>query len=155
MGIVQLAARGRVRGLGAGCRRIDRRTEALPARLSHHGLRTAPKRSSKASRSSTATAWAKRLAATAKQLRKPTLPSSTGLDVPALHELDLSIPLAVFAQGAIARVQAQRHRLVAGRHGPIADRVRRLTLVVRQMLSWAGCRFRHVDRRNDAPTLMG
>ena len=37
---------------------------ALQARLSRHGLRTAPKRSSKASRSSTATACAKRLAVT-------------------------------------------------------------------------------------------
>ena len=40
---------------------------------------TTPKRSSKASRSSTATAWAKRLAVTVKRSRKPTLPTRTKL----------------------------------------------------------------------------
>jgi len=56
---------------------------------------TTPKRSSKASRCSTAIAWAKRLAVTVKRSRKPTLAEQDQPEaVPAFDEPNESFPLA-------------------------------------------------------------
>jgi len=54
-------------------------TRSLPQTALGQVLRIVPKRSSKTSRSSTATACAKRLAVTVQRSRKPTLPSRTKL----------------------------------------------------------------------------